>query len=137
MKITYDLIKPILISATIHADNEVKCVFQAENMEPVKTSAFPTYNQTKGTITALKQGGRDTVIYSVIGFFTSMLGGIIGPILTIFGTSVASKKLLSKKNRVKQKLTEEEKQDAIVNAFKNVKDFFKYDNKKQQWVSVY
>ncbi len=143
MEITYENIQPVLKQETWE-NNMVRCTFQVEGKEPVQAFGQVMMDQNEMVKTAVKSSVKQGIVYSIIRgiarAFGGMFGGIGGAVVSTgvssVGYTVASHKM-NNSNMYQAKLTPENKREAVVNAFKSVGNFFKYDEASQQWVSAF
>jgi hypothetical protein len=88
---------------------------------------------------ALKQGVISSVISSISGFLGGLVGGTAGSI-TSSATSqmghAAASNSTSGQDMMKTKVTPEKQQKAVVEAFKTVQTFFKYNDETHLWEAV-
>ncbi len=143
MEITYENIQPILKQETWET-HMVRCTFQVDGKDPIQAFGQVTMDQNQIVQTAVKSSVKQGIIYSLIRGIARVFGGIFGGIggavvssgVSTVGYTVASAKM-NNQNMYQPKLTPENKKEAVVNAFKTVDNFFRYDEANKKWVSAF
>ena len=131
MDITYDQLKPLIISEEVDG-MMIKLKLKAENQEtPMETVAVLMPDQDEIMKNAMKQAGKSAAINMGTNAASNAIGGMIGGI----GSSIASaagKELGSQaasssmdpEKLMKTNITEQKKQDAILQAFSHLQSYY-------------
>lgn len=139
MEITYESIKPIIVSEEVDG-MMIKLKFQAEGQDtPLETVAVVTPDQSEIMAKAMKQAGKSAAINTGASMASSalgnMIGGVGGSIARTAGSmagSHAASKSMDTESMMQTDMTDEKKQSAIVQAFSYFQVYYKWDGSK--WV---
>jgi hypothetical protein len=143
MEITYESIKTLIVSERVDGQN-VHAEFKAPGQEsPIAGMAVVMPEQSEIVANVGKNAVKQGVISSVISSISSFLGGLVGGTagsITSSATSqmghAAASNSTSGQDMMKTKVTPEKQQKAVVEAFKTVQTFFKYNEETKQWEAV-
>ncbi len=143
MEITYESIKTLIVSERVDGQN-VHAEFKAPGQEsPIAGMAvvMPEQSEIVANVgkNAVKSGVKSGLIGAISNFFGSLVGGTAGSI-TSSATSQMAHAATNNPNAgqdmMKTKVTPEKQQKAVVEAFKTVQTFFKYNEETKQWEAV-
>lgn len=136
MIITYDKIKP-LIKKTDVDGIQVKFDFQTDEMaQPIQGFSAIMADQKEIVSQTVKSTAKVTVVTMIVSFFSRMLGrsvgGAAGSVISSTATAAAATAVTAKMTpsadeMLKTDVTPEKLEKAAVEAFKNVLNFFEYN----------
>lgn len=139
MEISYESIKPLIISESIDG-LYVKVTFQASNQsKPIETAAYvaPTQDDVQETMKEQQLEGkryfRRNLIGTVISFIGNFMGGIGGTVTSTVGSAVSGKNT-TEMAPLTTDITEERKQAAVVEAFVRLKAYFNHNGVEWEFV---
>ena len=141
MEITYDSIKPLIISEEAEGPM-IKLKFKASNQEsPLETVAYVATDQNEIMANLTMQIGKSVATNVAINAGSSMLGNAIGGIggsLTKAAGSVAASEasagMMNTGSMMNTEITEEKKQAAIVQAFTYLATYYKHNGTEWEYV---
>lgn len=143
MEITYDSIKTLIVSEKVDGQN-VHVEFKAPGQEtPIAgmSVVMPEQSEMVKNVgkTAVKQGVKSGIISTISRFLGGLIGGTAGSI-TSSATSQMAHAATTNPNAgqdiMKTEVTPEKQQKAVVEAFKSVQSFFKFNEETKQWEAV-
>ncbi len=134
MEITYKTIKSLIKKEELQNGNQINLEFQAQNQEtPISTVAVIVPNTKDITKNVGKEIVKSTVKRGIINGILSSLGlsGLLGSAVrqTVNEVSRGS----SSTNIISTKISDADKQNAIVNAFKPFMMMYKYNEQNSEW----
>ncbi len=127
--ITYQQIEPLIVSATLDR-NQMVCTFKTPSGKIIESKAsVRRHNDVQSQVqNRIKQMGTMQARMAVSRTLNQVLGGgILGRTASMVVRSATTVDALG------IKYTESEKQDAVVEAFKKVEQFFEFDNNSNAW----
>ncbi len=152
MEITYEAIKPIIVSETV-AGNQVTVKFKADGMEQEVQGIGMIVPDTNEVV---KNVGKETVkrgvVHGIIGSLSRLFGNAVGSAVggtagsitsnvassatSSMGHAAAEAKMgNSAEAMMKVKVTPEKQQAAAVQAFQSVHGYFKWDEQTKRWTA--
>lgn len=134
MEITYENIRSIIVKEAIQG-NQIQLEFKAKNQDiPFPTIAVVVPNTKDITKNVGKEMVKSTVKRGVInGLLNAIgLGGLLGSAARSAAYQVSNKRS-SSNNMANQKITEEDKQKAIIEAFKPFESMYNYNEQTHEW----
>jgi hypothetical protein len=137
MEISYQNIKP-LIKKEVAQGNQIQLEFQAKNQEtPLVTVAVVIPNTKDMTKNVGKEVVKSTVKKGVInGIFNAIgLGGLLGS--TVRRAANDASRNRPSKNIATTKVSEKDKQSAIVESFKSFSTMYKYNEQNKEWEYIH
>jgi len=135
MNITYDLIKPLIKKEALFDGNQIHLEFCAKNQEKALATIaviIPDQNKIKKNVSkqVLVESLKNTIINKIL----NMLG--LGSLARNFIRSSVNDVISEKTNSaeiMKTKITKENKEKTIVDAFMNVKAMYNYNEQTEEW----
>lgn len=135
MDITYEVLKPILVSENIDG-NVLKCVFKAANQtEPLEAQFVFTPDDRDLVANAGKQAVKRSFFSSIVSVFSgaasSAVGGAAGSAVgsAVSGTANTVYNAKEDPNAIqKVNITDEKKKQGVINAFKNIQSFYYFES---------
>lgn len=140
MEITYESIKSLIVSQEVDG-MMIKLKFQAEGQDtPLETMAVMTPDQSEITRNAMKQVGKSAATNIGINMASSALGnaigGLGGSIARTAGNvagRAAAQSSMDPSKMMQTEATEEKQQKAIVEAFKHLSMYYKWDGARWKY----
>jgi len=134
MEITYQAIKHLIKKEELQNGNQINLEFQARNQEtPISTVAVIVPNTKDITKNVGKEIVKSTVKRGIINSILNSIGlsGLLGSAVrqTVNEVSIGS----SSKNILSTEISNTDKQNAIVNAFKPFMMMYKYNEQNTEW----
>ncbi|MCD6366502.1 MAG: hypothetical protein J7L46_03070 [Bacteroidales bacterium] len=130
MEITYEKIKPLIVSETLEG-NQVKLKFQAKNQEaPFETVGVVVPDQDEIMKDVAKQAVKRTIISRV----ASAIGGLFGGTgRMVSNVAVQASNVAMSSQPLTTKVTPEKQQKVVVEAFSPFQSFYKFDDTTGEW----
>jgi len=143
MEITYDSIKTLIVSERVDGQN-VHAEFKAPGQDkPIAgmSVVMPDQSEIMKNVgkSAVKSGVKSGIISSISRFLGGLIGGTAGSITSSAASQVghaATTNPNAGQDMMKTVVTPEKQQKAVVEAFKSVQSFFKYNEETKQWEAV-
>lgn len=132
MQVSYDLIKPLILQAEVHR-SRMHCVFQVPSSGETIEATAPLrrkYTVKSRVISDVKRTALNELRWIATKALRNIFGnGVIGRTARQVTTTALNT------NTNDYTFSNEEKQSAIVEAFKTVKNKFHYDGPTNSWIS--
>lgn len=138
MEITYKMIKPLIKKEELINGNQINLEFCANNQKvATQTVALIIAEQGEITKNATKQVVKGAVKSTLISQVLNLigLGGIERSMVKSTANGISNKNQDST-GMLKTEITQEKKEKAIVDAFKNLMAMYKYNEEKFEWELV-
>ena len=132
--ITYEQIKPLIVKEQPGENGMIHLEFQAEGMAaPIQTIAVIVPDQNELIKNAMLMAGKAAAANAAVSGLAGMLGGTLGSVVGQAGSHVSGAVAGNTGDLLKTNASDEQKQQAIVNAFKGLQSLFRYDEATGKW----
>ena len=133
MEITYESIKSLIKKEELVAGNQIHLEFCAKNQDnPIPTVAIIMADPNEMKKNIAKQMAKNTAKNVAINQIGGLIGGIGGKLFKTAGKKVANKNQ-DPMAMMKTDITQEKKEKAIVDAFKNLISMYKFNEQTSEW----
>lgn len=133
MEITYESIKSLITKEEIVGGNQIHLEFCAKNQAtPLPTVAMIMANPDEMKKNIAKQMAKSTAKNVAIDQLGGLIGGVGGSLFKKAGKKIANKNQ-DPMAMMKTEITQEKKEKAIVDAFKNFATMYKYNEQTAEW----
>jgi len=133
MEITYESIKSLIKKEELVTGNQIHLEFCAKNQAtPIPTVAIIMADPNELKKNIAKQMAKNTAKNVAINQIGGLIGGVGGSLFKTAGKKVANKKQ-DPMAMMKTDITQEKKEKAIVDAFKNLISMYKFNEQTAEW----
>ena len=131
MEKNFENIRPLIVSQE-QDGMMIKLKFKASNQDtPIESVAVITPNQSETMKSAMKEAGKSAGVNMLKRMLRNLIGGTAGRMVSDAGSALANAAASSSESNEKMiqtNITEEKKQEAILQAFEHVPMYYSWEN---------